>query len=75
MICDDPEALARLQNHYFDPDYEEWERQFDEEQQEKAQAHKASKQTETTDTTEPLYGEEYDISEPIDSSEEWEAVD
>ena len=35
MIADDPKKLERLQNHYYDPEFEEWLEEFDEEQRQK----------------------------------------
>lgn len=36
IIADDPKLLKKLQNHFFDPEYEEWEKEFDEEQKQNA---------------------------------------
>lgn len=34
MLCDDPKALQRYENTYYDPDYDAWEKEFDQEQAE-----------------------------------------
>lgn len=33
MIADDPKKLERLQNHYYDPEFEEWLEEFEQEQE------------------------------------------
>lgn len=35
MIADDPKKLEQLQNHYYDPEFEEWMEEFEQEQEEK----------------------------------------
>lgn len=35
MIADDPKKLEQLQNHYYDPEFEEWLEEFEQEQEEK----------------------------------------
>lgn len=35
MIADDPKKLEQLQNHYYDPDFDDWLDEFDAEQEEK----------------------------------------
>lgn len=42
MIADDPKKLERLQNHYYDPEFDEWMEEFEEEQRQK-QAQKSVK--------------------------------
>lgn len=32
MICDDPELLKKLENTYYDPEFDDWVKEFDEEQ-------------------------------------------
>ena len=34
MLCDDPKALQKYENTYYDPDYDAWEKEFDQEQAE-----------------------------------------
>lgn len=35
MIADDPKKLEQLQNHYYDPEFEEWLEEFEQEQEDK----------------------------------------
>lgn len=83
MIAENPEALKRLENHFFDPEWDDFVAEFEEEQRQKALQKQLEEKNNPTDNDdkpaeetpeEPEYGEEYDISEPIDSSEEWEVV-
>lgn len=48
MIADDPKKLEQLQNHYYDPDFEEWLEEFDQEQEQK------QKQNSSQDESQPL---------------------
>ena len=32
LICDDPKLLERIKNRYYDPEFDEWLEEFDEEQ-------------------------------------------
>lgn len=34
MIADDPKKLEQLQNHYYDPDFDDWLEEFEAEQEE-----------------------------------------
>ena len=45
MIADDPDKLEQLQNHYYDPEFDDWLEEFDREQEEKAAKLKQEKQT------------------------------
>lgn len=33
LVCDDPKLLEQIQNRYYDPEFEEWEKEFDKEQE------------------------------------------
>lgn len=35
MIADDPKKLEQLKNHYYDPEFDDWLEEFDEEQSKK----------------------------------------
>lgn len=35
MIADDPKKLEQLQNHYYDPEFDEWLEEFEQEQEDK----------------------------------------
>ena len=35
IICDDPKLLAKLENSYYDPEFDEWLEEFDKEQEQK----------------------------------------
>lgn len=85
MIADDPDKLEQLQNHYYDPEFDDWLEEFDREQEEKAAKLKQEKQY--TDYVEPQEESQtevpesdfeedtdYEISEPV-GIDEWEEVD
>jgi len=48
-IADDPKKLEQLQNHFFDPDFDEWLEEFDKEQSEKQVKEKESTEPEPPD--------------------------
>lgn len=48
MIADDPKKLEQLQNHYYDPEFDEWLEEFDQEQEQR-QKHNSSQ-----DESQPL---------------------
>lgn len=33
MVCDDPKLLEQVQNHYYDPEFDDWLDEFDKEQE------------------------------------------
>ena len=43
MIADDPKKLEQLQNHYYDPEFEEWLEEFEQEQEEKQKSSQGDK--------------------------------
>ena len=48
-IADDPKKLEQLQNHFYDPDFDEWVEEFDKEQSEKQVKKKESSEPEPPD--------------------------
>ena len=64
MIADDPKKLEQLQNHFYDPDFDEWVEEFEREQLEKS-----NKEQEDENTY-----EDYEVSEPLDFNDDWEEV-
>lgn len=48
-IADDPKKLEQLQNHFYDPDFDEWMEEFDKEQSEKQAKKKESSEPEPPD--------------------------
>ena len=88
VIADDPKKLEQLKNHYYDPEFDEWLEEFDNEQEElKSQQ---GKHVETDDKGLPdadtiewsnknreqkIYEEDYEESLPVDSVSDWEEVD
>lgn len=48
-IADDPKKLEQLQNHFYDPDFDEWMEEFDKEQFEKQAKKKESSEPEPPD--------------------------
>lgn len=74
MIADDPKKLEQLQNHYFDPDFDDWVEEFEMEQAEKAEQKQEQLSQPEPESSEPNEYEGYDVSEPIGADEEWEEV-
>lgn len=68
-IVEDPEKLKALENRFYDDEYDEWEREFDEEQ-----ARKAAQQGSEVDGSGTNGLEDYDVSAPVLPDEEWEPV-
>lgn len=75
QIADDPKKLEQLQNHYYDPEFEEWLEEFDQEQSEKTTKSNMDENLSSNRYSDNLPTEEYEIPESINSSEEWEEVD
>lgn len=78
MIADDPEKLSQLDNHFYDPDFDEWVDEFEAEQAEEAA--KVKSEEVSTDTANSALPEEswdeYDISESTSlfDKDDWEEV-
>ena len=87
MLCDDPKALQRYENTYYDPEYDAWEKEFDQEQAEVAKTQSNvelpdpdtvewSGKTQQSSTPSALDTEEYEISDTDGISEDdWEKED
>lgn len=86
LVCDDPKLLEQVQNHYYDPEFEEWVNEFDKEQEQlkKQQATAPSIEMPDTETVEwsnrkpptrqtILPMEEYEVGDTSQFSEkDWE---
>lgn len=73
IIADDPKKLESLQNHYYDDDYSDWEKEFDEsqdKQQAEKQNEKTLKQAEKR-ALQNLRHEDFEISQPIGEIDDW----
>ena len=46
LVCDDPKLLEQVKNRYYDPEFDEWEKEFDKEQEQLQQQH-SSQQLQT----------------------------
>lgn len=70
MLADDPKRLEAYENTFVDPDYEEFERMFDEEMRAKLESQARQREQEK----ESLAAQGYDV--PVDAmdGEEWERV-
>ena len=67
MIADDPKQLEKLKNYYYDPEFDEWLEEFDEEQ--KAKTSEADSDNEHNHK----YGEEYEeVIAETENITDWE---
>lgn len=67
MIADDPKQLEKLKNYYFDPEFDEWLEEFDEEQKSKAP------EAEISTEHNHKYGEEYEeVIAETENITDWE---
>lgn len=87
IICDDPKLLEKLENTYYDPEYEAWEKEFDEEQEQQSQAKSpvelpdpdtvswSEKSKQRASTSFPLETEEYEGGFDAGDIDDWEKED
>lgn len=75
MIADDPDKLAQLKNHFYDPDYEDWVEEFEMEQAELADktTQESPDNTHSCELNDNLDWDDYDVSADI-KDDEWEEV-
>lgn len=88
LVCDDPKLLEQVKNRYYDPEFDEWEKEFDKEQeqlqQQKQQEQNSTFSGELPDTetiewsnqkppTKELPTEEYEVGDTSQfDGDEWE---
>ena len=80
MIADDPKKLEELQNHFYDPDFDEWLEDFEREQEENSESLDMpdnetiewSEKNRSSQQFEHEY-EDYEISESTEIND-WEEV-
>lgn len=82
MLADDPKRLEQYENSYYDPDYESFEKAFDEEMAEKRQQEtlmqeqeRKAIEAERAEEAEMLRAAGYDVPVQTAEDEEWERVD
>lgn len=63
QIADDPKKLQQLKEHYYDPEFDEWLEEFDQEQSEKSNSEQLSNH------------EDFEESMPNDETNDWEEID
>ena len=82
MLCDNPKELQRYENTYYDPEYDAWEKEFDQEQA-NAQSNvelpdpdtvKWSGKTQTSSAPSTLETERYETYDTEDIND-WEKED
>lgn len=75
MLCDDPKALQRYENTYYDPEYDAWEKEFDKEQAEQAQQAQSSVELPDPDTVEWSGKTQQSSTPSVLDTEEYETYD
>lgn len=71
IIAEDPKKLEQLQNHFYDPDFDEWMEEFEKETE------NASKQSNSQDEVTSQSNvdlDDYEISEKTTEISDWERV-
>ena len=87
LICDDPKLLEKIKNRYYDPEFDEWLEEFDEEQR-TLELQKRLKDRQNLDMPDPetikfnskaksiLPTEDYEMGDRSQiSSDDWEVDD
>ena len=75
MIAEDPKKLEQLQNHFYDPEFDEWLEEFERENpQEQSIETNEDLQRETNKDMSQESFEDYDISEETTEISDWERV-
>lgn len=72
IIADDPDLLDRYNNHYFDPDFDEWANEVAPEEETNPNVDQT---TDGPSTTPDPNWDDYDISGPTGNASDWEKVD
>lgn len=71
MLADDPKRLEAYENTFRDPDFEAFEKAFDEEMRQKQEAEKLMRKQRAAE----LEAAGYDVSEDLSGDDEWEKVE
>lgn len=71
MLADDPKRLEEYENTYYDPDYDEFERAFDEEMRAQQEAETLMRKAQARELAE----QGYDAPVETMPDEEWERVE